>query len=108
LEKTTRPRRTAVPAMAVLLVLALGISLFLSVAIQTARYSILRHDFRVEWYVFVLWAAAFAILCAAWRTEGRREAGRSGAGMDQAARRRTASWLPLAAFLISPFLLLFY
>ncbi len=75
--------------MAVLLVLALGISLFLSVAIQTARYSILRHDFRVEWYVFVLWAAAFALLYAAWRAESRREAGRSGASLDVAARRST-------------------
>jgi hypothetical protein len=108
LEKTTRPRRTDVPAMAVLLVLALGISLFLSAAIQTGRYSILRHDFRVEWYVFVLWAAAFALLWAAWRAEGRRQAGRSGADPDQAAPRGTASWLPLAALLISPFLLRFY
>lgn len=93
---------------AALLILSLGTSLFLSTAIQTRRYTILRHDFLFDWRFFVLWAAALALLLAGWRYERRREAVRLGVSLDAAGRRSLLTWLPLAAFLLAPGLLRSY
>jgi hypothetical protein len=108
LEKTTRPRLSALSAAAILLILALGTGLFLSVAIQSVNFTILRHDFRLDWRFFFLWATAFAVLFSAWRAGSRRAAVRSGLSLETARRRILVSWLPLAALLIAPGLLRFY
>ncbi len=108
LEKTTPPRRTEVPAAAILLLLALGTGLFLSVAVQSSSYTILKHAFLVDGRLFLFWAAAFAGLLYAWNAGSRREAVRSGLALETARRRALLSWLPLATLLISPCLLRFY
>ena len=108
LEKTTRPRRPAVPAAAILLIPALGIALFLSVAIQSARFTILQHDFRADWQFVLIWTGAFVLLFSAWRAGSRREAFRSGVSPEAAGRQHLISWLPLAALFIAPCLLRFY
>jgi hypothetical protein len=108
LEKTSWPPRPAVAAAITLLILALGISLFLSVAVQSAGGTILRHDFRLEWRFFLIWATAFAVLYFLWRVGSRREAVRSGLSLETSKRRVLLSWLPLAALLITPYLLRFY
>lgn len=108
LEKTIRPLRVVSPAAAVLLIPALGTGVFASLLLQSARFTILRHEFRVDGLVLLFWAAAFAVLFSAWRTGSRRFAIRSGAPLAEAGRQGLLSWLPLAALILAPFLLQFY
>ena len=101
-------KRTVVPAAVILLALALGIALFLSVAVQSARFTILRHDFRPDWLFALFWGAAFALLYSAWQFGSRRGAVRFGLSLEAAARRSLLSWLPLGALLLAPGLLRSY
>ena len=100
--------RDLAPGAVVLLVLALGIALFATICLQSADATILNHAFRWDGRLLLFWAAAFAVLFCLWLREGRVRDQHSTTNARRERRRSLISWLPLAAFLLSPWLLRFY
>jgi hypothetical protein len=100
--------RELAPGAVVLLVLALGLAFFINIYRQSGLYTILDHDFRFDWLFFLTWVAGFAILLAAWLARGRRMADEPRRQGGAGRRSDILSWLPLAFFLLTPWLLHFY
>jgi hypothetical protein len=100
--------RDLAPVAIVLFIMALGLALFINIYLQSGRYTILDHDFHRDWRFLLSWAAAFTVLFAVWRAGSRRKA--AGPSTDGGSGRWSSllSWLPLAFFLLTPWLLRFY
>ncbi|MBM3284747.1 MAG: hypothetical protein FJY81_02645 [Candidatus Aminicenantes bacterium] len=95
-------------AVLIYLVLTFGVALYLGIYIQSARFTILDHSFRLDSVFFLLWAGVSAIVLLAWIFVARREA--RALSVSQASRLRAGllASLPLSLFLLAPLLLRFY
>ncbi len=87
--------------------LSLGISLFLDIYIQSARFTILDHAYRPRAASLLLWAAAFLIILVLSRLLVRWQAAYFGADAKFWRKRLVLSSLPLLLLLLSPWLLRF-
>ncbi len=90
------------------LVFSFGFALFVSLYLQSRRFTILDHGFQFDVFLFLLWVSASALLLSVWIFLARWEARRFSLPL---ASRLWAGFLtsfPLAFLLLSPWLLRFY
>ncbi len=91
-----------------LIILSLGLSLFLDIYLQSARYTILDHSYKPKLIILFFWAGAFVLVYGLSRNLARWEASYFGADQEFWRRRFGLSSLPLLLFLLCPWLLHFY
>ena len=96
------------PAVLGFLVFSFGVALFLSLCLQSRRFTILDHGFRFDCIFFLLWTGASALLLLAWIFTARWEARRFSLSPASRLWAGFLTSLPLAFFLLSPWLLRFY
>jgi hypothetical protein len=95
-------------AAVVILILSFGVALFLSIYVQSGHWTIRNHTVQFDHAFFLFWAGALALLFFIWTLSSRREAGRFGIDFESALRRGLIAALPLAGFLLAPWLARFY
>jgi hypothetical protein len=89
-------------------VLSFGFSLFLSLYLQSSRFTILDHGFRFDSVFILVWTGASALFFLAWILIARWEARRFSLSLASRLWTGFLTSLPFAFFLLSPWLLRFY
>ncbi|MDH7511367.1 MAG: hypothetical protein QHH14_00265 [Clostridiales bacterium] len=90
------------------LILSFGVALFFSLCLQSRRFTILDHTFQFDSVFFLLWTSVSALLVLAWIFLARWEARRFSLSLSSRLRAGFLTSLPLAFFLLSPWLLRSY
>jgi len=91
------------------LLLSFGVAIFLSISVQSLRFTILDHSLKLSPLLFsFLWAAALGVLLLGWVCVSRWEVSQFGIDPASARWRGFLACLPLGFFLSSPWLLHFY
>ena len=96
-------------SLALLFVLSLGLTAFLTVCLQSGRYTFLDHALRIApLETTALAVAAFLLMAILWILIGRAEARMTREAPVKALGKGLSAFLPFALFLLSPVLLAHY